>query len=218
MRNNTARRHSHENLFHCRATLAVWAALIVPLFAIIAAPPAAAQGVVADGMAVTVTGPITITTPPGSMPGAGVPALFAINGGSITSSGPITLVPGIFGLGADAGAGSSITIGPSAGSTITTQGGGTDGLRALGAGSRINATDFTVMTSGGFSDGVLAQGGGVILLQNGRVTTAGSNANGLVANVGGQITATNVDVVTTGPTAVALAATNNGQLTITVKL
>jgi len=163
----------------------------------------------------TVTGPVTITTPPGPQPGAGVPALLAINGGSITSSGPISLEPGTFGLGADARTLSSITIGSSAGSTITTQGFGTDGLRALGPGSQISATDFKVMTSGNFSDGVLAQGGGVISLQNGRVTTAGNNANGLDATgVGSQIIATNVDVVTTGGLGVATAATNGGQLTI----
>src|SRR5262249_41810238 len=43
LRNNRVRRHSHETLFHCRPASAVWAVLIVPLFATIAAPPAAAQ-------------------------------------------------------------------------------------------------------------------------------------------------------------------------------
>src|SRR5215475_5541184 len=60
LRNNTVRRRSHENLFHCHATVAVWAALIVPLFATIAAPPAAAQITAGPG------GP-PVTVPPGTV-------------------------------------------------------------------------------------------------------------------------------------------------------
>jgi len=61
MRNNTVRRHSHENLFHCRATLGVWAALIVPLFATIAAQPAGAQITAPTGTTVAVPAGTTIT-------------------------------------------------------------------------------------------------------------------------------------------------------------
>src|SRR5215472_13993456 len=59
-RNNTVRRRSHENLFHCRVTLAVWAALIVALFATITALPAAAQIIAAPGQSVTVPPNTTI--------------------------------------------------------------------------------------------------------------------------------------------------------------
>ena len=61
MRNNTVRRRSHENLFHCRPASAVWAVLIVPLFATIAAPPVAAQLIAPPGQTVMVPAGDTIT-------------------------------------------------------------------------------------------------------------------------------------------------------------
>src|SRR5262249_41593840 len=82
LRNNTVRRRSHENLFHCRASLAVWAALIVALFATIAAPPAAAQ----------ISTPPDQTVPPNTtITCTNCVALFA-PGGTITApAGPFTL-------------------------------------------------------------------------------------------------------------------------------
>ena len=100
LRNNTVRRRSHENLFHCRATLAVWAALIVPLFATIAAPPAAAQIVAGPGQSVTVPPNTIITcTDCVALETLGPP------GGTITTApGPFTLnvtSTGIFTAGAN---------------------------------------------------------------------------------------------------------------------
>src|SRR5262249_39382202 len=61
MRNSTVRRRWHENLFTGRVASAVWAALIVPLFATIAGPPAAAHIVAPTGTTQTVPANTTIT-------------------------------------------------------------------------------------------------------------------------------------------------------------
>src|SRR5262245_39812251 len=78
---------AHENLFHCRPASAVWAALIVPLFATIAAPPAAAQITAPTGTSVTVLPNTTITCADCvalSVPGPAPP-------GTIIALGPFTL-------------------------------------------------------------------------------------------------------------------------------
>src|SRR5262249_61580414 len=72
---------SHYSLFHRAATLPVGAALIVPLSAPIAAPPAAAQ----------ISTPPDQTVPPNTtIPCTNCVALFA-PGGTITAAGPFTL-------------------------------------------------------------------------------------------------------------------------------
>ena len=60
-RNNTLGRRSLQSLFTGRAAWAVWAVLIVPLFATIAAPPALAQITAGPGQSVTVPAGDTIT-------------------------------------------------------------------------------------------------------------------------------------------------------------
>src|SRR6516162_11869273 len=140
MRNNTARRHSHENLFHCRATLAVWAALIVPLFATIAAPPAAAQIVAGPGQSVTVPPNTIITcTNCDALLTQGPP------GGTITAPGPFTL---------------NVTSGGPSGAVFTAGANvlfNTGGMIQLSNGTINNINNL--QTSGPGATGVLAQSG-----------------------------------------------------------
>jgi len=161
MRNNTVRRRSHENLFHCRPASAVWAALIVPLFATITALPAAAQIIAAPGQSVTVLPNTTITCtdcvalltqgPPGGMITA--PGLFTLN---VNSTGLFT-------------AGANVL--PNTGGEIhlnsgtinnTTNAGGIGATGVLSQSGLITGTNVNINGSGFQSSALEAQSGGQI--------------------------------------------------------
>jgi hypothetical protein len=96
MRNNTVRRHWHENLFHCCPASAVWAALIVPLLATIAAPPAAAQIIAGPGQ--------TVLVPPNAIITCTNCVALSAPGGTITAPAGFTLnvdSTGVFTAGAN---------------------------------------------------------------------------------------------------------------------
>src|SRR5262249_2848180 len=162
LRNNTVRRRSQENLFHCRPASAVWAALIVPLFATIAAPPAAAQITAGPGQSATLPAGATSTCitcvtllPPGPP------------GGTITAPGPFTLnANGVFGLRAGG-------FGPA----------NTGGIIGLNGGTINNTTK-----AGGIgATAVLSQAGGLIAGTNVNINGSGFQSSALEAQSGGQI-------------------------------
>ena len=168
MRNNTVRRRSHENLFHCRPASAVWAALIVPLFATIAAPPAAAQitagpggppVTVPPGTVITCTDCVALETlgPPGGTinAGANVPALpFTLN---VTSTGTFT-------AGANVLFGTGGVIGLNNGTiNNVTAAGGIGATAVLAQSGLISGTNVNINGSGFQSSALEAQSGGQIM-------------------------------------------------------
>src|SRR6516164_11420590 len=188
LRNNTVRRRSRENLFHCRATLAVWAALIVPLFATITALPAAAQIIAAPGQSVTVLPNTTMTCtdcvalltqgPPGGMITA--PGLFTLN---VNSTGLFT-------------AGANVL--PNTGGEIhlnsgtinnTTNAGGIGATGVLSQSGLITGTNVNINGSGFQSSALEAQSGGQITWTGGAITMTNNTASGvIVAWQGGTVT------------------------------
>src|SRR5262245_1689351 len=187
LRSNTVRRRSHENLFHCRATLAVWAALIVPLFATIAAPPAAAQIIAGPGQ--------TVPVPPGTtIPCTACVALSA-PGGTITAPGPFTLnvnSTGLFTAGANVPAltGGMIQLNNGTINNTTTAGfiGATGVLAQSGL---ITGTNVNINGSGFQSSALEAQSGGQIIWTGGAITMTNNTASGvIVAWSGGTVTVT----------------------------
>src|SRR5262249_28568608 len=191
LRNNTVRRRSHENLFHCRASLAVWAAVIVPLFATIAAPPAAAQIVAGPGQSVTVPPNTIITcTDCVALETLGPP------GGTITTApGPFTLnvtSTGFFTAGANVlfGTGGVIQLNNGTINNISPIGPGGPGATAVLAQSGlITGTNVNINGSGFQSSALEAQSGGQIIWTGGAITMTNNTASGvIVAWQGGTVT------------------------------
>src|SRR5262249_42333544 len=185
LRNNTVRRRSHENLFHCRASLAVWAAVIVPLFATIAAPPAAAQIIAGPGQSVTVPAGDTITC-------TNCVALFA-PGGTITAAGPFTLnvnSTGLFTAGANVPALTGGLIQLNNGTlNKTTPAGGIGATAVLAQSGLITGTNVNINGSGFQSSALEAQSGGQIIWTGGAITMTGNTASGVItAWSGGTVT------------------------------
>src|SRR5262249_33958720 len=194
LRNNTVRRHSHENLFHCRPASAVWAAVIVPLFATIAAPPAAAQIVAGPGQSVTVP-PNTIITctdcvaletqgPPGGTitAGANVPALpFTLN---VTSTGTFTAGANVL-----PNTGGVIQLNNGTINNINTVPGGPGATAVLAQSGLITGTNVNINGSGFQSSALEAQSGGQIIWTDGAITMTGNTASGVItAWSGGTVT------------------------------
>ncbi|MDH4982035.1 hypothetical protein [Hyphomicrobium sp. D-2] len=202
---------------------------MLTLFAVLQASDAQAQRVVANGIALTATGNYNTS----ANYDAGI-ALWALNGGSIVTTGAITVTTsGINGHGAEAELNGTITINQP-GSTITTSGSGgyglvTDGGQifadslairiegtgsfgaiASGTGSFISLTNTEITTTNG-SEGIRAVAGGEITVENVIIHTAGASAYGIVGNDGRVTIGTGVEVYTQGAGAIGLFALG-GQL------
>jgi len=131
----------------------------------IAAFPLQAQQVVADGTTQTASGTINTGT---LAPPAGY-ALYALNGGIITSSSPLTLITGGSAANAvQAISGGSISI--AEGSTITASGTNASGVFSDNAGVSISGGQIT---SGLGSTGVIAQNGGTVTMTGTNSVTGG---------------------------------------------
>ena len=191
MRNNTVRRRSHENLFHCRTASAVWAVLIVPLFATIAAPPVAAQNPITapPGQTVMVPAGDTITcTDCVALLTQGPP------GGTIIAPGPFTLnvtSNGGFTAGANVLFGTGGTIQLNNGTIINI-----DNLLQFGPGATavfaqsglITGTNVNITGSGFQSTALQAETGGQIIWSGGAITmTNNTNSGVIVARTGGAV-------------------------------
>ena len=160
-RNNTLGRRSLQSLFTGRAAWAVWTVLIVPLFATIAAPPAAAQITAGPGQSVTVPAGDTITctncvalNAPGGTITAPVGTSFTLNVNSINLFAAGAFVP--------ANTGGVIRLNDG---TInnTTNAGGIGATAVLSqAGGLITGTNVNINGSGFQSTALEAQGGGQI--------------------------------------------------------
>ena len=194
--NNTVRRHSHENLFHCRPASAVWAALIVPLFATIAAPPAAAQLPIIAGPGQSVT------VPPGDTITCTNCTALTASGGTITAPGPFTLdvtsggpggapPPALFTAGANVLFGTGGTIQLNNGTIINI-----DNLQTSGPGATaviaqsglITGKDVNITGSGFQSTALQAETGGQIIWSGGAITmTNNTNSGVIVARTGGAV-------------------------------
>lgn len=166
--------------------------------------PAVAQQVVANGTAQTASGTINTGVQP---PPAGY-ALWALNGGSINSLSPLTLITGgDFAFAARAESGGSITL--FNGSSATTSGFTANVLSADGAGSIITATNPIIVANGNSAYGAVAGNGGTINLTGGTIDTFGTAAvgHGMQALSGGSITASGMTVTATGFGAYAFGGT-----------
>lgn len=174
--------------FTGRAAWAVWAALIVPLLATIAAPPAAAQIIAGPGQSVTVPAGDTITcTNCVALSTQGPP------GGTIMAPGPFTLnvdSTAIFTAGAfiPANAGGVIQLNSGTINNTTTAGGqGAQGVISQ-TGGLITGTNVNINGSG-FASTALAAEGGQIIWTGGAITMTGNTASGVItAWSGGTVT------------------------------
>jgi len=100
-----------------------------------------------------------------------------------------------FGVNAESGAQINLT----GGTTVTTRGDATSGLRALDAGSQLIGDSVVVNTTGTLSVGAMAMSGSSMSLHGGSITTVGNGGAGLVArDAGTTITADAVDIETYG--------------------
>ena len=152
---------------------------------------ALAQQVIANGTTQTASGTINtgVLAPPAGY------ALYALNGGIILSSSPLTVVSGGAAAdGARAEGGGNITI-FSGSSVTTTGGGGAPALHATGAGSSITATNTNITT---LAHGALADGTGANITLSGGTFTINGLGAGLAA-IGGTLDATGI-TVTGSPT------------------
>jgi outer membrane autotransporter protein len=172
--------------FTGRAAWAVWAALIVPPFATIAAPPAAAQIIAGPGQSVTVPAGDTITC-------TNCVALFAPGGTIMAPTGPFTLnvdSTGIFTAGAfiPANTGGVIQLNNGTINNTTTAGGqGAQGVISQ-TGGLITGTNVNINGSG-FASTALAAEGGQIIWNGGVITMTGNTASGVItAWSGGTVT------------------------------
>jgi outer membrane autotransporter protein len=181
---------AHENLFHCRPASAVWAALIVPLFATIAAPPAAAQITAPTGTSVTVPPNTTITCADCvalSVPGPAPP-------GTIIALGPFTLnvtSTSVFTAGANTqtGSGGVITLENGTINATSTSPFGAQGV--ISQSGTITGTNVNVDTQGFSSQALVASSGGQVIWSGGTVTTTGGGtADAIFAFSGGKVVAT----------------------------
>jgi fibronectin-binding autotransporter adhesin len=147
---------------------------------------------------------------------------FYANGGTITSSGQVTIDttdPNSsgrrYGAWAD-GPGANITLGgPTTITTITTVGASSIAAFASGGGKISSTGPISVSTTGAGAHGLNASGpGSSIVGPLGSVSTSGSFASGAQADAGGALTLTGGTVETLGPNAVGLLATGaNSQIT-----
>ncbi|MFM9926846.1 pertactin-like passenger domain-containing protein, partial [Variovorax sp. H27-G14] len=162
------------------------------------ATPARAQQVEANGTTQAASGTVDTGT---AGPAAGY-ALYAHDGGIITSAGPLTLVTG--GNGADAAhaeSGGSITIAP--GSRLTAAGPNAYGAFAHGVGangsaSTITATDTAISAAAIHRAVVFAHDGGVINLTGGSVVGVEGSKDLLAIDGNAAIRASGVAISSSG--------------------
>ena len=138
------------------------------------------------------------------------------NGGTITSSTPVTITTtgevGSHGAWA-AGTGSLIAFGAS--TTITTGGSNSYGAFATGGGQITASGPLNVNTSGSGAIALYAYGAGSsINAALGTISTTGATALGALADTGGKLTLTGGVFTTSGVDAGAAAVVNGGSLTI----
>ena len=134
------------------------------------------------------------------------------NGGTITSTGPVTITAtdprnagGSYGVWADGG-GARIALGGA--TSIATVGSASHGAFASGGGQIVASGPLSVSTTGGGAIGLYALGpGSAIDGTLGSITTAGSFASGAQAEAGGALTLGGGTVATSGPNAIGLLAT-----------
>src|SRR5712671_334145 len=177
--------------------------------------PSAPGQVAADGCSTTVPGGTFDTTPQ-----VRTPAFLAQNVGSITATGPVTLITGgDVSHGASAQTGGAITL---AGGTVATNGIQADALRADGTGSIITAAGVAIVTNGPNSFGGRASNGGSIALTGGTIDTFGPGANGLFATgPGSNITASQglrINMIGVGAQVDASATVSLDSVSITERL
>jgi len=178
MRNSAVRRRWHENLFTGRVASAVWAALIVPPFTLIAAPPAAAQIIAGPGQSVTVPAGDTITctncvalNAPGGTITAPVGTFFTLNVFSNAVFAAGAFVP--------ANTGGRIALNDGTINNTTTAGGiGAQGVIAQ-TGGLITGTNVNINGSG-FASTALAAEGGQIIWNGGAIMMTGNTASGVI--------------------------------------
>jgi hypothetical protein len=177
MRNSAVRRRWHENLFTGRVASAVWAALIVPPFTLIAAPPAAAQIIAGPGQSVTVPAGDTITctncvalNAPGGTITAPVGTFFTLNVFSNAVFAAGAFVP--------ANTGGRIALNDGTINNTTTAGGiGAQGV--ISQSGLITGTDVNINGSG-FASTALAAEGGQIIWNGGAIMMTGNTASGVI--------------------------------------
>ncbi|MGL6028930.1 MAG: hypothetical protein ACRC0M_04045 [Legionella sp.] len=146
-------------------------------------------------------------------------ALWALNGGTITSNGVLQLITGgnlAYGAYAQ-GLGASINI--AAGSQITTTGGDAEGISAQSGGIVTvgdNSAVTTITTNGANADGLHAfLNNSTINANSIAITTNGNQANGVHANDASIVNITATSIVTNGVFANGLYAVGTGNPTIT---
>ncbi len=165
-----------------------------------------AQQVIADGTTQVASGTINTGT---MTPPAGY-ALYALNGGTIQSFSPLTVVTG--GLSSDgvvAMSGGSITL--FNGSSVRTTQQDAIGLIATGTDSSITADNVTILATNFGGYGAAADNGASVTLNGGNITSVNS---ALRVRAGGTIRATDVDATATASNASGVLA-DNGTIYLT---
>ena len=199
-------RHRTSALADCRQRLAtaIAAALMVPAASMAGAvAPLASGQQVADGNIVTLDPGDYATSNEGEA------VIIARNGGTITSSGPITVVSsGQQAAGAQAtGPNSSITL---IGSSVTTSGNGAMGLDARTSG-KIYATNSVISTTGIGATGANISGASAeVVLSNSTVSTTGESAHAMNVEKGGRASLTFGSLKTAGESANGVTVMGTG--------
>lgn len=153
--------------------------------------PAMAQAVVADGTTAVIPADTAIVTNGQYAAGAG---LHALNGGSIVSSGPLSIsATNLNAYAVYAQSGGTIDI---SGATISSNRGNVIGAFANGAGSHIRLSDSTISLSA--ARGMRAQAGGSIEANNVNISNNGANNAGVNVTDTGTLVIYNGGSITTG--------------------
>ena len=186
--------------------------ILVPLLAAVSA---------ASGSAVTL-GPSSIFGPPtiGPAAGIGLTGLLATGAGTeITASGIKITIGGVGNILAEAANGGHVTLNGGAILDILNSG-GNEGLRAIGSGSQISASDITVTAPLGFLDfAVRSSGSGAqVNLSDSTIDgdTTGRYETAILAERNSAVTADNVTINVIGPGAddVGVRATTGAVVTL----
>jgi len=168
--------------------------------------PALAQQVVADGTNETAPANTNIHTTAAYANGSG---LWALNGGTITAAGPISiLTEGSYASGIVAATGGIIDV---TGARIETLGDGALGIEVSGTGSAVTASNSSIETSGYYSIGASAHTSELVL-DNVNVTTNGMTSHGVSADYSGTVTMNAGSVTTNDMNAYGLLSTQTDAL------
>ena len=180
------------------------------LFVFAAVPLSAGAQVIANGGTQMIPGGGIYTN--GS--GTNGYALWALNGGTITTTGPVSIGTNgsnTYGIVAESGG----TISLFSGATVYPNGSNSYALYATGLGSTINATNLTTSTTQSGSYAIVAANGGLVNLIGGQIYTNANNAQAIYAmGAGSTVHISGANIFTSGTQSVGILAEAGGTVSL----